>query len=830
MKPIQYRFIIQYGENSEQREVHPTYKNDLSKEYELESNQQFFRQKLSGKLAFIRDDYDFLNQQDFNTEFILLLQESKDGGKTWNDFYRGKFMKTDCTWNDDDKKCEVNPNVYDEYNDVIAGLDKEYNLIKLSPEIKRLTIQKRPLIQVYLPGESVVSCFLGGTYWEQDVVEATDDEEYLVNKCYFANTKPFQQIVVKESPYNDLTNQVYVGSTKDGFSSTSKYKLEYFEKKEMKTDPEDNSDYFIMTNGLQLRSYKNISPTTKNGFISSEGNFISIEEGYITSFFNVNNMSNIKVISSSGHLASFFASDMKTPVGKVIYNSNGENNYDVPSNAYYFAVNTKFGEENITTNSYNTSIGWEFRQVEYVYNTYNPLFKVLPKEATLKAISPETNDVKVEIQSTGLYMRYLLDAEVVQGLETYEIPVDDLVENNRNYKRCIGYAFDVIVVSNNYSEEPTEYGVRPDGTYYAPPVSFYGDKYYPVARSTWDYASYWFYFSLLDPFVEESARTEFELRDTYPIHSVIQVLLEQFSDIKHEGTSEYSQFLYADYNPVSYQNFHLLLSPKSNILHGNYDQPAMKAETTLNTILKMLRDVYKCFWFIEDGKLKIEHISYFRKGGTYNSNPEVGTDLTKIKNIRNGKKWGFLTSSYEFDKADMPERFQFAWMDDVTEGFEGYPIEVNSKYVSPGRIEDINVTGFTTDVDYMMLNPGAISQDGFALFAAIYRNGRYELPIVERNVDGADLRLQNGYLSWITLQPNYYLSDLPAKKVVINKTDYQVSETSRKRKQKVKFPTLEAIDTKKLVKTYLGNGQIEKISVNLSSRINEVTLKYDTEQ
>ena len=320
------------------------------------------------------------------------------------------------------------------------------------------------------------------------------------------------------------------------------------------------------------------------------------------------------------------------------------------------------------------------------------------------------------------------------------------------------------------------------------------------------------------------------LTPRYPIHSVIKVLLEQYSDIKHEATEEYSKFLYGSYNPLSSQTFQLLLSPKSNILHGNYDQPAMKAPTTLNTILKMLRDVYKCFWFVEDKKLKIEHISYFRNGGTYNYNPVIGIDLTKIENPRNAKKWGFQTSQYEFDKADMPERFQFAWMDDVTEAFEGYPIEVNSKYVSPGRIEDVNVTGFTTDVDYMMLNPGAISQDGFALFAAVLRNGRYELPIIERYIDGADLRLQNGYLSWVTLHPNYYLSDLPAKKVVINKTDYEVTETSRKRKQKVKFPTLETIDTKKLIKTYLGNGQIEKISVNLSSRINEVTLKYDTEQ
>lgn len=68
-------------------------------------------------------------------------------------------MKTDCEWNDDDKKCTVQPDALDEYNDVLAGLDKEYNLIPLAPAITRMTLQKRPLIQVYLPGDSVVSCF-----------------------------------------------------------------------------------------------------------------------------------------------------------------------------------------------------------------------------------------------------------------------------------------------------------------------------------------------------------------------------------------------------------------------------------------------------------------------------------------------------------------------------------------------------------------------------------------------------------------------------------------------------------------------------------------------
>ena len=92
------------------------------------------------------------------------------------------------------------------------------------------------------------------------------------------------------------------------------------------------------------------------------------------------------------------------------------------------------------------------------------------------------------------------------------------------------------------------------------------------------------------------------------------------------------------------------------------------------------------------------------------------------------------------------------------------------------------------------------------------------------------MRLQNGYLTWITLLPNYYIYDLPAKQVIINNEEMEVTQTSRKKKQKLKFPSIEDIDTTKLIKTYLGNGQIEKITVNLSSRINEVTLKYDTEQ
>lgn len=88
----------------------------------------------------------------------------------------------------------------------------------------------------------------------------------------------------------------------------------------------------------------------------------------------------------------------------------------------------------------------------------------------------------------------------------------------------------------------------------------------------------------------------------------------------------------------------------------------------------MLRDCFKCYWFIEDGKFKIEHIQYFRNGGSYSGGVVLSHDLTKELNLRNGKPWAFNTSEYSFDKVDLPERYQFKWMDDVTAAFEGLPI------------------------------------------------------------------------------------------------------------------------------------------------------------
>lgn len=729
-----YRFFLQIGEDGTKQTVRPNYKDDLTLDYELETNQRFYRAKLSGKINFVRADYDIINDAPFDSEFFLYIEKSDDWGQTYNQYYKAKFMKTDCTFNDDDKLVTVQPETIDQYNDVLAGLEKEYNLIELTPQIEYLTIRKRPLIQIYVPGDSIVSCFLGGTNWEQDA-NATTDQNALVGTYHFALCNILKEIQITPNGSPSAIGGLYIGRMKTGANANNFEGNLY---------PELNVDYYIYISQQRI-------------------------EGL--------------------------------PFGGVI------------------AEIRKRSDDTVM-----------FR---YSKATISP-FDTLEFDLTAVEGSGATGTMHADMKSYNIYARYLCDVEKIDDLNTYPLPADDIVDNNRNYRRVIGYAIDVAFISNNFSDTPTEWGLADSGKYFEPPYSIYGQTFYPIARSTWRYASLWFGFYLMDFILEEKARKAYTLHDAFTLSSCINVLLKEFAPrVTHEATPEYSQFLYNKNNPISGRSFKLLISQKSNIINGEYKTPARKAPITLQQIMTMLRDIYKCYWYIENGKFKIEQVSWFRNGGSYGYNPIIDYDLTQLENVRNGKKLAFATSEYSFDKVDMPERYQFEWMDDVTTPFEGLPIEITSKYVTAGKIKEINISNFTSDIDLMLLNPGAISSDGFALFAAVTPSGggQLELPFTRQTVDNVEYYLQNGYLAFCNIQPTYWVYDMPARNFKINNSPYYaMGGLERKKKQTLNFPAgTTDPNPMQLVKTYIGNGQVDKLSVNLCSRNIKATLKYDTE-
>ena len=725
MNPI-YKFELTAGETTQR--AYPIYKDSLALDFEKESGQQFFRAKLSGKLTFEGADYTFIVGKTFDTQFVLEIFISYNAGSSWLSYWKGTFWKTDCEFDGDAQTVAVKPTVYDQYNDILAGLDKEFDLIQLAPAMDEIKADKRPAIQVYVPNQSVIGCFLSGMWWEQECEPVSDTE-------------------MVELPGGGTGR-----------------KLEYYY-------------HFAINKGFT------------NILISG------------TMWPQLPEMVSGVVIEQSGKYFNF------------------------DSGGFRFSRTRSTNFDHIRIYDTNTGAAWVNERVNRDLDR-NYTVTVFPVDGT-----PATGNVTLDIETIDVYARYLCDVEAIGQNSTYPIPNDDFVGDNRNYRRVIGYQFPTtIAFSDRLTTTPTQWGLYQPGQYYQPPYSLAGQEFFPVARNDWGRISIWFVPSVFDSLYEQPARQPFTIRNAYPLWSVLTVLLRRVApNIDFHANYNCSEFLYPyDSNPISGLEFSLFITPKSNIVTAGYDQPAQKAPITLRYVLEMLRDCFRCYWFVENDLLKIEHISWFMNGGTYSGTPVVGIDLTQQKVSRNGKPWAFGRNQYQYDKPEMTARYQFGWMDDCTQLFEGYPIDIISKFVEQGRIEEITVSQFSSDIDYILLNPSNVSKDGFVLLGAIEQGGQFVLPYVNYLVGTNEHYLQNAYVAFCMLQA-YYAYDMPARLYSINGVQKYAQGVKKLKNQTVSFPSLTDPDLVELVKTNLGNGTIQKLSINLSSRNVNATLVYDTE-
>ena len=711
-----YRWFMTIG--GSQQPVHPVYKDDLSLVYEMESQQRFFRAKLSSKIDFVAGDADMIVAAPFDTDFIIDMDISGDMGLTWTQYYRCHFHKTDCTINYDDRKVTVQPDTLDQYNDILAGLDKEFNLIELAPAIQPIGLTKRPMFQIWTSGESIVSCLCGGNAFEQDMMDTGENK---VRECHFDSLNAGWEFNFQNPPVSGFGSPFvgfYNGAGSEFWSSDTTYYLKYFEYDE---------------------------PITDTGFIG---------------YFN-----GIRII--------------ETATGNVL---------------------------------------WEFEQENL--SQYTDDYKDIPSELVFNG-SQQLTAYKT---SYGVYGRLVTDNSV----GTYEITQEDVVANNRNYHYCLPFTSFQLTQSLRTSVEPTQWGRNDLGQYFLPPDDI--AQWYPVGRSQWVNTSLWVQYTPAMATLEQQQRKAFTLKDAFPVWSVLQVLLGSVAQgVTHEGTTAYSEFLYGSAKGIV-DTTRLFLAPKSNVIVGEYQEPAMKAPITLATVLDMLRDVYACYWYIDgNNRFVIEHIRFFKNGGSYAAGSQtIGYDLTTLKN-RNGKRWDYGTFKYSFDKENMPVRYEYSWMDEVTKLFKGNPINIKSTFVQEDKVEEITIANFTSDVDYMLMAPEMCSKDGFALLQPTTSGGVLKLPITGTTIDAYTYYLQNDLVSMYILQDLLLTYDMPAKIIEVNGVTRTADGIQRSKKQEVTFPSGDDDpDVLKLVKTAIGNGEYDKLSVNISSRMAKATLKYDT--
>lgn len=709
--------------------VIPHYK-ELSKKYAKESNQEFFRTSLEGKINLFGDGYELVNKATLNNVLTFFIEKQNATSGEWYMYYKGKFSKTDCKFDHDKKKCELKLTALDRYNSIMNNYENTYDLIKLTPEVSKIDMHKRPLVQVYIRGSKSISNFFGGTYWEDDVNEVIDNHDDLIKKYYFSYIKAGNEFYVEGAGIAEV-NGVYAG-TNGQWHQWNGYTC-YHEKG---ASIQNATPLYIKRNSDNAILYKSVVDW---GLLDPSDDFIGRDD---IEMVNVNNSNDRFTIKSP-----------------------------------------------------------------FVYR---------------------------------IYQRLLCDVDTVTDSEgtkyTYNLPPNDFVSDNRNYKKCIGLVSGTFFCTSKATDEPTRYGLNDYGQYFTDafiPSTTGLSRLLPICRSTWANASLWYVYDIAYEMWEEKRRKRYTLKDSYSIAAVIKALLSKIDpSVSHEATEEYSQFLYGSDMPLYANRFYVYIAQKTNILKGQYDQAAQKAEISLKDIMNMLRDCFRCYWYIENNKLKIEHISFFMNGGSYSGGSQSQLDFTELKDQFNKKLTAYFQSEVEFDKSELNNRYEFNWMDDASELFGGVTIDIKDNYVQKDKKQEVNISQFSSDVDFMLFNPSNFSRDGFALLCPIKNGSKLELPMIKSRLideNGSEYNLisQNWYASWAYLVSHFYMHDMPAYNIEINVLDNPyVADIKRCMKHTIKFPIAEDLDELKLITTSFGDGKVDEFTINIDSRLAKVKLMY----
>lgn len=449
-----------------------------------------------------------------------------------------------------------------------------------------------------------------------------------------------------------------------------------------------------------------------------------------------------------------------------------------------------------------------------------------------------------DILSYNIYCRLLAaspDLIQIGSTPAYDIAEDDpFVDSIRNYKKCLPLAYGNFIFSAQTVTYPTPFGVNDTGNYFTDNIYDAAsgiDHLIPICQAGWGNSAIFMAYDNLTEIedYEISARYKIMLRNAYHISECIRVLLKKIAPgLKHEGTEEYSHFLYGNANPIYGSKFDVYITPITNILVSQYDEPAKKGELTFKQLMDMLQNCFQCYWFIDKGKFKIEHISYFLNGGSYTRVTGVRLDLETLKDRFNGKQEDYYQNSYEYDKDNLSGTYQFSWMNDVSDGFGGLKIKIKEQYIKEDSSEDIQINMFTSDIDLMMLQPDDFSKDGFALLLTQNNEIPFKRMTLKNDADDPDnartyhVYMQNYMASWPYLI-NFWMRSLPGIMLEYNRLPagtLHASGTKLAMKQNVKIPIESGIDINRPVHTVLGNGMIKSCSEDIDTNHATLSLVY----
>ena len=782
------------------RVVNPVYKK-LTRKFVKQSGQQYYREKLTGALKFVRHEFDLIYTIGLEDKSLLVVEDT-DG--ILND-YVGYFYKTDCEFDEDNRIVTVDHTPQDFYEKFLGGLQKKFNLLDLGVTKSDIFYNKRPIYQIYVEGEPSITNYWGGVYSRKEInIDPVFDKNTLENTYNFLEYSSIYYVRENSGAHNNFKGTYRVNSSEDPYTGWGGL----IERK-----------YSTSTNNVAILKETRVIQIDFNPDITeyryvikdTTANIVYYVTPWVQSITYPDDYTYTGVVS--GFQGSFTFSVKRVYMRKLLGGNNGSYGSQTPGNIQARGNN----------DIYEQNRNYPFTEKAGLGN--------LNIFGSLRSSNTEANFGKVPSRDVN-------DTILPNGGEYYLKPDGFGFVNNPNGGR-----------------------------------SFLPIRVEPISEPLWGELSVWSNSRTnnrtflqnsqnpnLHPWMDLWGQVDVNLKDCYRVWRIIEKLIRMVgANVKFSNSGYNSEFMFNgpasassifDFmrttTPLTLETFSgmgyasvndmdMYLTPKSNILVSDYENPANKADISLGQILSMLRDLYQLYWHIDtEGNLKIEHISWYDGGGEY---PDffgpgnlVGSDLTTLTEPKTHKKWGYNLKKYKFDKVDMPERLEFGFMDDSSPGFEGSAIDILSGFVKEGRIEDISLNGITTDIDYLLANPNEASKDGFCLLV-LHNESRFMGYTPVFTAPDNEVHLQNGLASFPWVHKYMYPYSLPANKVVINndEEDITAQNVTRYKKQEVYFPATQPINPYRLIRTSIGNGKVYSLEIDMQSLKVKAELRHDTE-
>jgi hypothetical protein len=374
--------------------------------------------------------------------------------------------------------------------------------------------------------------------------------------------------------------------------------------------------------------------------------------------------------------------------------------------------------------------------------------------------------------------------------------------------------------------KPEEYFIRPQTN-----LPNLNDQI-PVEQFSWTAVSLWLDREQQMVDAINAATDSAPLRYACKLSDVFKAFFAKIDPtIVHEETDVFSAFLYGNTTPIR----------SGSVLNKPYVVPkrfaiaaagltADRQEVSFQDYEELLWNSYQAKWFIDDqNRFRIEHISFFENGGTYDG-VNIGVDLTTQLEPKTKKPWAFKTSKWDYDTSDMPETLEVGWMDEVSAHFEGEDIVSVDPIRSIDSSENRSMSKFTTDIDFVVGNSSAVSASGYLVLEVLEvlssKSVAYRTVTI---TPGNSFRAQNGALSNRYIHQAYYQHSMPTRSALVNGIVTAAVTVRRTRKQSIGYPEQDAVDLMPLALTNLGAGKITKSSEALTSGNTSIQLKHDAQ-